>query len=115
AETTDWDPWDEFQRQYGDASEYMGAADGPGFDFDSFDRTGQTRATTRQRRHAQPHHYAALGLTMSSTITLDEVKQAYRRKARENHPDLHPSEKDKYTERMTLINAAFEAISRDLE
>lgn len=114
AETSDWDPWDEFQRQYGDASEYMGA-DGSGFNFDDFEQAGRTRTPARQRRYAQPHHYAALGLTMSSALTLDEVKQAYRRKARENHPDLHPTEKEKYTERMTLINAAFEAISRDLE
>lgn len=116
-ETPDWDPWDEFQRQYGDAGDFMGADRDRGFnfDFDNYGQTGQARAKTRGRRSAQPHHYTTLGLSMSSSITLDEVKSAYRRKARENHPDLHPTEKDKYTERMALINAAFEAISRDLE
>jgi curved DNA-binding protein CbpA len=38
------------------------------------------------------------------------VKQAYRRKAREYHPDMHPNEKEKYTAKMADINAAFEAI-----
>ena len=44
------------------------------------------------------------------TASMDEVKQAYRKKARENHPDLHPDEKEAYTAKMADINAAFEAI-----
>ncbi len=38
------------------------------------------------------------------------MKQAYRRKAREYHPDLHPDAKEKYTAKMADINAAFAAI-----
>jgi hypothetical protein len=59
-----------------------------------------------------PHrHYLVLGISQDASN--DEVKRAYRRKARENHPDLHPNERDKYHHRMAEINAAFEAISRE--
>jgi molecular chaperone DnaJ len=60
-----------------------------------------------------PRHFATLGLSV--TATYDEVKRAYRLKARENHPDLHPRDKEKYTLRMAEINAAFEAISKRLK
>jgi molecular chaperone DnaJ len=52
-------------------------------------------------------------LGVHHTASTDEVKQAYRRKARENHPDLHPTEREKYNLRMAEINEAFEAISRE--
>ncbi|MFN8379950.1 MAG: J domain-containing protein [Anaerolineae bacterium] len=70
----------------------------------------ETRRTTPRPGH---RHYQVLGIAHDASN--DEVKQAYRRKARENHPDLHPNERDKYNMRMAEINAAFEAINRERE
>lgn len=79
-------------------------------------RTGQRERRRRQRAAPAPaiahhQHYKVLGV--HHTASADEVKQAYRRMARENHPDLHPAERDKYNTRMAEINAAFEAINRE--
>lgn len=61
-----------------------------------------------------PHrHYQVLGVAHDASK--EEVKRAYRRKARENHPDLHPHDRDLYNLRMAEINAAFEAINRERE
>lgn len=110
-----WDAWDDFQRNYGDTAGYQSAGEDQPFDFE-FGSFGDSNSTaTRRMRNAQPIHYSALGLSLTGTLTLDDVKTAYRRKARENHPDMHPTEKEKYTARMAEINAAFEAISKDLE
>jgi hypothetical protein len=92
-----WDPWEEFNRNYGGEPEW--------------EWTGEEFRQKTAPRRAQAvvnQYYAMLGVPV--TASMDEVKQAYRRKARENHPDLHPDEKEKYTARMADINAAFEAI-----
>jgi DnaJ-domain-containing protein 1 len=52
--------------------------------------------------------YALIGVP--SSASRDEVKAAYRKKARENHPDLHPNEREKYTALMQEINAAYDRI-----
>jgi hypothetical protein len=96
----DWEPWDEFNRHYGDVGGYE--------HYRSF--RGKERPPRKTTFVVTTREYAVLGLSISASY--DEVKQAYRRKARENHPDLHPNEKEKYTARMAEINAAFEAISR---
>jgi len=113
----DWDPWEEFQRHYGDASAYQPSDEDVPFDFEfgTFGGASGSSTLTRPKPAAQTHHYVALGLTSTGAHTLEDVKRAYRRKARENHPDMHPAEKEKYTARMAEINAAFEAISKDLE
>lgn len=51
--------------------------------------------------------YAVLGV--SEHASPDEVKKAYRKKARENHPDLNPND-PAAAERMNQINEAYDRI-----
>ncbi len=51
--------------------------------------------------------YEILGV--DENASLDEVKKAYRKKARENHPDLNPNDPDA-AERMNKINEAYDRI-----
>ena len=51
--------------------------------------------------------YSVLGV--SRDASQDEVKKAYRRKARENHPDLNPNDPNA-AERMNEVNEAYDRI-----
>ena len=51
--------------------------------------------------------YKILGLDASAST--DEVKKAYRKLARENHPDLHPGD-EAAAKRMNEINEAYDRI-----
>jgi len=97
-----WDAWEEFNRQYGSTSKDDGEWEWTGEEFRQRPPRKAPAATYNQ-------YYALLGV--AATASMEEVKQAYRRKAREFHPDLHPgADKAKYTAKMADINAAFEAI-----
>jgi hypothetical protein len=102
AEDPSWDPWEEFNGNYGSAGTDTGEGE--------WEWTGEEfrQRKPRGRKGAQHQYYAILGVPANASM--DEVKQAYRRKAREFHPDLHPEEKEKYTAKMADINAAFAAI-----
>jgi molecular chaperone DnaJ len=52
--------------------------------------------------------YEVLGV--SENASADEVKKAYRRKARENHPDINPNDSGA-AERMNEINEAYDRIT----
>ena len=49
-------------------------------------------------------------LGVSRDASMDEVKKAYRKKARENHPDLNPDD-PAAAERMNKINEAYDRIT----
>ncbi|MEE0706511.1 MAG: DnaJ domain-containing protein, partial [Adlercreutzia sp.] len=52
--------------------------------------------------------YKVLGVSRDASP--DEVKKAYRKKARENHPDLNPDDPGA-EERLKEINEAYERIT----
>ncbi len=53
-------------------------------------------------------YYEVLGLSKGATD--DEIKKAYRKLAKENHPDLHPGDKE-CEERFKEIGEAYEVLS----
>ena len=53
-------------------------------------------------------YYEVLGVSKSSTDA--EIKKAYRKLAKENHPDLNPGDKEAEA-RFKEINEAYEVLS----
>lgn len=54
-------------------------------------------------------YYEVLGIQKGASE--DEIKKAYRKMARENHPDLHPENADECEEKMKEINEAYAVLS----
>lgn len=54
-------------------------------------------------------YYDVLGIQKGASE--DEIKKAYRKMARENHPDLHPDKVEECEERMKEINEAYSVLS----
>jgi len=52
--------------------------------------------------------YKVLGVSQGASA--DEIKKAYRQRAKENHPDLHPNDPDA-TRRMNEINEAYDMLT----
>ena len=50
-------------------------------------------------------------LGVSETASQDEIKRAYRRKAKECHPDLHPNDPDA-AKKMNELNEAYDMLMR---
>jgi hypothetical protein len=104
-ENPEWEPWEEFNQHYSTNDEYA--------EYEEERRRQRHQQPPRTIRKSSDHaYYALLGVQMGAS--LDEVKQAYRRKAREYHPDLHPEHREQYNAKMADINAAFEALSKKL-
>jgi len=54
-------------------------------------------------------YYEVLGIQKGASE--DEIKKAYRKMARENHPDLHPENAEECEEKMKEINEAYAVLS----
>lgn len=109
-----WNSWEDFERYYAEAE-----AEDPNFwqstsqqhaQSNKSSSSSSSREKTRTRVTIKSNPYTVLGVTIHATE--EEIKQAYRRKAREYHPDMHPQEKEKYTAKMADINAAFDMLRK---
>ncbi|MGI8983209.1 MAG: DnaJ domain-containing protein, partial [Acidimicrobiales bacterium] len=58
-----------------------------------------------QREWFEKDYYKVLGVPQSATDT--EIRRAYRKLAKENHPDAHPGKEDRFKE----ISAAYDVLS----
>jgi DnaJ domain len=54
-------------------------------------------------------HYEVLGVAMHATA--DEIRQAYRRRARDHHPDTNPADPDAAGERFRQVALAYQVLS----
>jgi hypothetical protein len=103
-----WDQWADFQNTYAE-----NAGEESTFDWENIGRENKS-GQNRRVKGVGLQDYALLGVNLGASF--DEVKRAYRRKARENHPDMHPPHRrQEFTVKMAEINAAFEAIKKQLE
>jgi curved DNA-binding protein CbpA len=59
------------------------------------------------------NHYELLHIPF--TATAEDIKAAYRKLARETHPDMHPEEAEHYTRLFQEIKAAYETLSNPIQ
>jgi len=62
-----------------------------------------------QKSSSNERYYEILGLQKGATE--EEIKQAFRKLARQMHPDRHPDEKEKYHQKFTELQEAYEVLS----
>jgi len=62
-----------------------------------------------QQSSNNEHYYEILGLKKGASA--DDIKQAYRKLARQYHPDRHPNEKEKYHAKFTELQEAYEVLN----
>ncbi|KAF5810053.1 putative DnaJ domain, Chaperone J-domain superfamily [Helianthus annuus] len=67
------------------------------------------------RNHSLSHHYAILGLSRSRTkpYTDDEIKTAFRSKAKQFHPDQNQDNKEVAEARFKEVMTSYEAIKTE--
>src|SRR2546425_4658615 len=64
-------------------------------------------AAQPQREWFEKDYYKVLGVPESATDK--EIRRAYRKLAKEHHPDAHPGQEDRFKE----ISAAYDVLSDD--
>jgi len=70
---------------------------------DEDDDNSQQQSTDNER------YYEVLGLKKGASM--EEIKQAFRKLARQYHPDRHPNEKEKFHQKFTELQEAYEVLS----
>ena len=77
------------------------------------DKEAPTDGSTTETPATKPEidttsYYKIIGV--DKTATDDEIKKAYKKKARELHPDRHQNDKDLYQSKFQELNKAFDTL-----